>query len=418
MAMKKLSELQKQFYEEFKGLPSFGPIVRNNQEYDAFELVVLKILYGKNLPDFNKSNATEFSKFIIAPPDSGIDIFYQPAVNSFINYVQKLKSKCIIVEGNSTKQVFGIKNKLFPLFASVELTNRCNFHCSHCYKEANTIQGTFLSLENAKKLASTIVPHLYSIDITGGEATLHPEFSKIIDLFHVPVLNLITNGFNIDAIDDETLKRFSQIQVSLYGYSDDMYLHSTGCNAFQTVCKALERIRDLGIYTTVAVILKQGSMEEIEKYFELLDKLRIYNLRFGLALKIGRNKNGVAEWDVSEEKRSLFYQKIVELSSLYSYFDVGNIESHSIDLADQPSDKEYSIVCGAGESNICISEKGLVRPCVMFPEEYFGIYSIDKYFSSIEKGESISYKSCLSRCSKKLKEEGRCILDLCPHGIG
>lgn len=350
--------------------------------------------------------------------DCEIDAFYQPAVNAFINYVQKLKSKCIIVEGNSTKQVFGVKNKCFPLFASVELTNLCNFHCSHCYKEAKKAQGNYLSLENAKKLASSIAPHLYSIDITGGEATLHPEFSKIINLFHIPVLNLITNGYNIDAIDDDTLKRFSQIQVSLYGYSYDMYVHSTGCNAFQTVCKALERIRDLGIYTTVSVILKQQSMEEIEKYFELLDKLRIYNLRFGIALKIGRNKNGVTEWDVSEEKRSLFHQQIDELSRLYSYFDVGNIESNFVDLVDQPSDKEYSILCGAGESSICISEKGFVRPCVMFPEEYFGIYSIDEYLSAAKKGESISYKSCLLRCSKKLKEEGKCVLELCPYGIG
>jgi MoaA/NifB/PqqE/SkfB family radical SAM enzyme len=349
--------------------------------------------------------------------DYGIDAFYQPAMDSLFNYIQKLKSKYIIAEGNGTKQVFGVKGNHFPLFASVELTNQCNFHCLHCYKEA-TNQGTFLSLENAKKLASSIASHLYSIDITGGEATLHPEFSKIIDLFHVPVLNLITNGFNIDTIDDETLKRFSQIQVSLYGYSDDMYVHTTGCNAFQTVCMALERIRDLGIYTTVAVILKQQSMEEIEKYFELLDKLRIYNLRFGLALKIGRNKNGITEWNVSEEERSLFHRKIAELNRLYSHFDVGNIESHFVNLVDQPSDKQYRIVCGAGESSICISEKGFVRPCVMFPEEYFGIYSIDEYISSIKKGECISYKSCLSRCSKKLKEEGRCVLEVCPHGIG
>ena len=47
MAMKKLSELQKQFYEEFKGLPSFSPIVRNNQENDAFELFYSNLLIYK-----------------------------------------------------------------------------------------------------------------------------------------------------------------------------------------------------------------------------------------------------------------------------------------------------------------------------------------------------------------------------------
>ncbi|MBR6555868.1 MAG: AIPR family protein, partial [Clostridia bacterium] len=75
--MKTLLELQEQYYEEFKGLPSFNPIVRNNQPNDAFELAVLKVMYGKYLPEFTKEHAAEFSKYIIAPPDNAIDIFYQ-----------------------------------------------------------------------------------------------------------------------------------------------------------------------------------------------------------------------------------------------------------------------------------------------------------------------------------------------------
>lgn len=75
--MKTLTELQAQYYEEFKGLPGYSPIVRNNQPNDAFELVVLKVLFGKQLPEFVKANASTFADYIIAPPDNGIDIFFQ-----------------------------------------------------------------------------------------------------------------------------------------------------------------------------------------------------------------------------------------------------------------------------------------------------------------------------------------------------
>lgn len=75
--MKTINEMISNYYKEFVGLPGYRPIVRNNQENDAFELVVLKILYGKYLPEFTKSNVSEFCKYIIAPPDNGIDIFYQ-----------------------------------------------------------------------------------------------------------------------------------------------------------------------------------------------------------------------------------------------------------------------------------------------------------------------------------------------------
>lgn len=75
--MKTINELQNEYYEEFKGLPSNKPIVRNNQLNDAFELVVLKILYGKELPIFCKDNISVFCDYIVAPPDNGIDIFFQ-----------------------------------------------------------------------------------------------------------------------------------------------------------------------------------------------------------------------------------------------------------------------------------------------------------------------------------------------------
>lgn len=77
MVMSTLLELMSQYYEEFKGLPGYCPIVRNNQQNDAFELVVLKVLYGKLLPDFTKENISVFSNYVIAPPDNGIDIFFQ-----------------------------------------------------------------------------------------------------------------------------------------------------------------------------------------------------------------------------------------------------------------------------------------------------------------------------------------------------
>lgn len=37
-----------QYYELFRGLPSTNPIVRKNQENDAFEVLVYDLLFRKN----------------------------------------------------------------------------------------------------------------------------------------------------------------------------------------------------------------------------------------------------------------------------------------------------------------------------------------------------------------------------------
>ena len=74
----KVSELNDKFYEKFKGLPSGAPIVRNHIKNDAFALTTLKILYQPELDiEFEPSQASELAKYIIAPPDGGIDIFVE-----------------------------------------------------------------------------------------------------------------------------------------------------------------------------------------------------------------------------------------------------------------------------------------------------------------------------------------------------
>ena len=76
--MVNLDELIKNYYDKFVNLPSNKPIVRQNQINDAFEIVVLEALYGEekeiNVQEMNDKNVEELSKYIVAPPDAGIDI--------------------------------------------------------------------------------------------------------------------------------------------------------------------------------------------------------------------------------------------------------------------------------------------------------------------------------------------------------
>lgn len=73
-----MRDLIEKYYEEFKGLPSSKPIVRNNIKEDAFTLVVLDILYSKFLNyDIIAKNINKIKNLIVAPPDGGIDLFIE-----------------------------------------------------------------------------------------------------------------------------------------------------------------------------------------------------------------------------------------------------------------------------------------------------------------------------------------------------
>lgn len=78
MSENKVKELVDNFYRNFAGLPNHRAIVRNNTPEDAFTLAILKIMYGETIDyEIVPENVDKISKIIVAPPDSGIDLFIE-----------------------------------------------------------------------------------------------------------------------------------------------------------------------------------------------------------------------------------------------------------------------------------------------------------------------------------------------------
>jgi molybdenum cofactor biosynthesis enzyme MoaA len=69
---------------------------------------------------------------------------------------------------------------------SIELTNQCNFGCTHCYKDAGTGQIGYLSVDSFGEIMNGLHGRIYAVELTGGEPTLHPEFTDIIKLNTTP----------------------------------------------------------------------------------------------------------------------------------------------------------------------------------------------------------------------------------------
>lgn len=342
----------------------------------------------------------------------------QHARSIFETYIGRLLTKNLLEHGNTESPIYGIKGKFYPLYASVEFTDQCNFNCSHCYKEASISNRKFLSKEICQVFSESCVPFLYSIDVTGGEPTLHPQFEELVSLLRVPVLNLATNGSKIRDISDYTLSKFSQIQISLYGANEDDYKTNTGNDAFDDVLNGLSHLHDLGVYTTIAVILRKDSFDKIEEYFKIANRVNASSLRFGASLKLGRNKTtATTKWDLTGDDCVAFKKKIDELREEFPLLDVESIDEADSDIEIPPSDGSEKIVCGAGIDSICVSEQGIVRPCIMFPDKHFGRYQLNEYIATIESGQMPIYTECIKSCVAELKSRGRDIKSICPHGF-
>ncbi|MBQ1871506.1 MAG: radical SAM protein [Lachnospiraceae bacterium] len=332
---------------------------------------------------------------------------------SFFKYVEKLYDNHIIDYGGIDRVIMGKPDRIYPLFCSIELTNVCNFTCSHCYKEAGPSCEEYISLESIRKIADNLKNHLYSIDLTGGEATIHPEFTEIVKMLDGPKLHLLTNGSRLADLDNEILKRFEIIQVSLYGKSVEEYLKFAQNIGFKKVCDGIKRVTDMKIPLVIAINLREDIIDDIESYIEICRSLGVKSVRFGIPLKSGRNDGVITDWDISPDKMKEFVDKNRILREKYNDIDIQEFNKADIRRKKRITKNRATIVCGAGKTDICVSEKGLVRPCVMLPENYFGGITIEEYISKVEMNTGIDYTDVICETISKLRDRGKTIDSFC-----
>ncbi|MCR5345464.1 MAG: radical SAM protein [Lachnospiraceae bacterium] len=335
------------------------------------------------------------------------------AKQSFMSYIERLYTKHIIEYGSEDKVIMGKSDRICPLFCSIELTDICNFKCSHCYKEAGSSCEGYISMEEIEMVAKNLRPYLYSIDLTGGEATLHPKFNEIVRKLEGPKLHLLTNGSRLVDVDDDILKRFEIIQVSLYGKSAEEYVKFAGNHGFDKVCKGIKKVIALQIPIVIAINLREDVVDDLESYIRICEELGAKSIRFGIPLKSGRNDGVIADWDISSDKMAEFVNKNLILREKYRNMRIEAFTEDDVRKEVKLPDSKTRIVCGAGKSDICISEKGIIRPCVMLPEKYFGSMTVKEYVDHLENGINYDYSHNIQRAVDELRDKGKSIDSFC-----
>jgi molybdenum cofactor biosynthesis enzyme MoaA len=78
-----------------------------------------------------------------------------------------------------------------------EVTDQCDCRCSFCYEQARRQNRSVTPADFARALSTY---HPLYLQITGGEALLHPEFEELIRLAlrTVPVVQISTNGTQLE----------------------------------------------------------------------------------------------------------------------------------------------------------------------------------------------------------------------------
>lgn len=151
----------------------------------------------------------------------------------------------------------------------VEITDHCNLRCPVCYAESGPLRPGFRDLETIERMLDAVVANEGEPDvvqISGGEPTIHPQFFEVLDLARArPIKHLMvnTNGVRI-AHDEEFARRLAtyapgfEIYLQFDSFERAALQDLRGADLRDVRRRALDRLDELGLSTTLVVTLKKG----------------------------------------------------------------------------------------------------------------------------------------------------------------
>lgn len=172
-----------------------------------------------------------------------------------------------------------------PLRVIFFVTNKCNFHCGHCFysKElnANTDELTIDEIWSLLNNAKGTIRHL---NITGGEPFMRQDLADIVKACYrakIFSISVNTNGFFTERIRDFITKllhnKHLRISISLSYHSDIMRIYKEYENSFRETYDLLSGLESLYDNLSLKIIYTVSSenLRNLESLYKLFPANKI-----------------------------------------------------------------------------------------------------------------------------------------------
>ena len=231
----------------------------------------------------------------------------------------------------------------------IGLTNDCDLHCAHCYRDTSRIDK--ISLEQIKQICRTIP--VESMGMGTGENGLHPEFVPIVEFLQAQgvKLSVASNGYTLTTIPEQILKAFHDVEVSID------FPNQAGQDAFRgegnwaLVHQAIERCQDLGVEISILTTLMRTNYSQMDEMVKLARRNEV-NLRVNAYQAVKTDAYRLTYEEFWEGYRRLFSEGLVVSCSepvVRAVMGLGEVQSP------------------CGRSSIRFNPRGQVIPCVYWP---------------------------------------------------
>jgi len=255
-----------------------------------------------------------------------------------------------------------------PFSASIELTERCNLRCVHCFLGDQRLAHRRREQELSTAEWTDILDQIAALGtlrllITGGDPLLRPDFAEVYS--HAKRLGLVVTVFtNGTLVTPEIVELFRAlppyaVEISLYGATAETYEAITRVpGSFRRCLDGIERLRELGVDLGLKTVVMKGNQHEIAGIAELARSLGTLRFRFDTEIQGafgGDRRPLTVRLEPEEAVRA-------ELSCPETAAAWRDFFRRREGLVAAPSERLYA--CSAGESFVSVDPYGRLQPCL------------------------------------------------------
>ena len=304
--------------------------------------------------------------------ESGVsvqDIFKKPAFSQnkteIISYLESLEKNSVgfFLKGIDKVKKIEIARPAHKVdFMWLEITDKCNLKCIHCYN-GNFGNRSHLK-ENGNENRMRVIEDAYSlgcrkIQFIGGEPFLLGN--KLIELVYFTrkigydFIEIFTNGMLIKEKQIDFLAKHNvSIAVSFYGPSPQIHNQVTlNDTSFDKTVSNLKKMKQAGLNIRVGITVMASNQDYAEETVSFLKKdLGINNIKYDLVRPVGKgNDKKLIPSKLTWQQKSGTHQ-----------FPSCSLEMFRI--------MKYGHNCFSNK--ICVKANGEVTPCIMEKDVIFG----------------------------------------------
>ena len=199
---------------------------------------------------------------------------------AYLKELESLGISAATLGDDSSHGQYTIKDGDAPEYVWLELTERCNCNCIHCYGQwGDAVGNARIGLDRDRWLM--ILDEVYrrggrEIQLIGGEPLLHPDFACILEHAHRIGMDRIDVFTNATLVDDAAAALLREsganVAVSLYGHCAEIHEKVTQrTGSFSRTERGLKILKQYGVPVKIAVVVmdvNEAHIPEIQRYIE------------------------------------------------------------------------------------------------------------------------------------------------------